>query len=206
MYELKAREWILPLIPMAIVIILYNIAADKSGSIIFILDVIAVLFGFIALIKFIFYLADMVVLRYEHYKEVASISTLSVAAREVSRLTAEQVRLVPPYQAGLEQDIDVTKAGPVFYYRSPDGPIPDWFFQQFLEDSSVTNLPAIGSYKADENYSRDWYRDMAWRCTRVWIEKHLAIEAHGDKPAQWVGPNARARARVMAYGEPNEPD
>lgn len=204
MFELKAREWWLPLIPVGIVVSLIHFAADKSNPLIFILDVVGVWFGILALLKLIFWFVDMVIARIEKLRIAVSTSTLSVAAREVSRLTPEQVKLVPPYQAGLEQDVDVTKAGPVFYYRSPDGLIPAWFFQQFLDDSSITNLPAIGSYKADENNSREWKREMARRCTRVWIEKGLAYEAYGDEPAKWNGSNARANARMMAYGEPEE--
>lgn len=206
MYELKAREWWLPLIPVAIVVILYHIAADKSGPVIFILDVIGVLFGILAIAKGIFWVADMLIVRFDSYRNAACISTLSVAARAVALLSPEQVKLVPPYQTGLEQDIDITAAGPVFHYRTPQGLVPAEFFQQFLEDSSVTKLPAIGHYQADAEHSREWYRDMARRCTSLWVEKRLAYEAHGDEPALWIGPNARARARVMAYGEPDEPD
>jgi len=134
------------------------------------------------------WLVNLVLNIHWRYRDNQSITPFVRACHAASRLTVEQLAIVPKLEYQVEVGMVEAGAGEMtFYLLSPMGNIPLAFIRTFLKQSGIAYLQPVGDYP-DKTPSRKY----AQAFTNWLIVKGFALESVGPHSGEWMSPDKRA--------------
>jgi len=152
-------------------------------------------FGFVALVLTGEYILAVLADWQQARREIESTTARLREIQAISRLTPDQLALVPRSDNSiLVQSANRTAEGweRSLWFSTPGGLVPVEFAQEFFQSGGVLNLRPISSY-SEGTFSYEYARNLT-----AWARSEgLAVGGDGSRSgrvAEWVSPASRALA------------
>jgi len=124
------------------------------------------------------------------YRQAMAITPYLELVKSLSMLRPDQAKIVPIEMYRATVEILGGEDGPEYMLRTPWGPVPRWFVEEFLDQSSDQFLYPIRRF-ADGTSERDW---ATWLTDWFVHVAQIALPHEGSHSAAWRDGSMRVRA------------